>query len=115
MGFLFFFLMIRRPPRSTLFPYTTLFRSARPTIEKNRTKKIAELMQARRFIVVPHWIEPAWRQVYSKTCTQFWFTAGLYFASVLLGDALDEGQPEAPTGSRAFPLRSSVKRFKEAL
>src|SRR3712207_7230091 len=24
----FFFLMIRRPPRSTLFPYTTLFRSA---------------------------------------------------------------------------------------
>src|SRR5579864_8899654 len=26
----FFFLMIRRPPRSTLFPYTTLFRSGRP-------------------------------------------------------------------------------------
>src|SRR5215204_6950571 len=25
--FLFFFVMIRRPPRSTLFPYTTLFRS----------------------------------------------------------------------------------------
>src|SRR5436190_7122180 len=33
-GYYFFFLMIRRPPRSTLFPYTTLFRSragARPT------------------------------------------------------------------------------------
>src|SRR5258708_28805599 len=27
MIFYFFFLMIRRPPRSTLFPYTTLFRS----------------------------------------------------------------------------------------
>src|SRR3712207_8312240 len=27
----FFFLMIRRPPRSTLFPYTTLFRSGVPT------------------------------------------------------------------------------------
>src|SRR2546430_6294753 len=27
--FFFFFLMIRRPPRSTLFPYTTLFRSVR--------------------------------------------------------------------------------------
>src|SRR3989454_12113716 len=27
MIFVFFFLMIRRPPRSTLFPYTTLFRS----------------------------------------------------------------------------------------
>src|SRR5690349_23402251 len=29
----FFFLMMRRPPRSTLFPYTTLFRSARRTSE----------------------------------------------------------------------------------
>src|SRR2546427_6656691 len=29
MFLFFFFLMIRRPPRSTLFPYTTLFRSAR--------------------------------------------------------------------------------------
>src|SRR5574338_772545 len=29
MFFIFFFLMIRRPPRSTLFPYTTLFRSER--------------------------------------------------------------------------------------
>src|SRR2546427_8007437 len=27
---MFFFLMIRRPPRSTLFPYTTLFRSILP-------------------------------------------------------------------------------------
>src|SRR3954468_25112218 len=29
MSLFFFFLMIRRPPRSTLFPYTTLFRSDR--------------------------------------------------------------------------------------
>src|SRR3712207_8170096 len=28
LEYVFFFLMIRRPPRSTLFPYTTLFRSA---------------------------------------------------------------------------------------
>src|SRR2546422_6604033 len=32
--FSFFFLMIRRPPRSTLFPYTTLFRS---TLSRNYT------------------------------------------------------------------------------
>src|SRR2546427_4386839 len=31
--FCFFFLMIRRPPRSTLFPYTTLFRSPRVGVE----------------------------------------------------------------------------------
>src|SRR5438874_11108952 len=30
-AFLFFSLMIRPPPRSTLFPYTTLFRSEAPT------------------------------------------------------------------------------------
>src|SRR5256885_6019625 len=31
---IFFFLMIRRPPRSTLFPYTTLFRSTRSASDK---------------------------------------------------------------------------------
>src|SRR3712207_7360437 len=33
---LFFFLMIRRPPRSTLFPYTTLFRSEGELWRKQR-------------------------------------------------------------------------------
>src|ERR1039457_7388619 len=33
---LFFFLMIRRPPRSTLFPYTTLFRSTHVHRTRNR-------------------------------------------------------------------------------
>src|SRR2546422_5190338 len=31
----FFFLMIRRPPRSTLFPYTTLFRSAQACVSES--------------------------------------------------------------------------------
>src|SRR5215813_14809650 len=31
----FFFLMIRRPPRSTLFPYTTLFRSRVPAVRES--------------------------------------------------------------------------------
>src|SRR2546425_11423887 len=35
-GCSFFFLMIRRPPRSTLFPYTTLFRSAEGVGELHR-------------------------------------------------------------------------------
>src|SRR3712207_7125849 len=34
----FFFLMIRRPPRSTLFPYTTLFRS---DVRHGSTKRVA--------------------------------------------------------------------------
>src|SRR3989442_655285 len=36
-----FFLMIRRPPRSTLFPYTTLFRS-----RFGRVKRIEKVVQA---------------------------------------------------------------------
>src|SRR4029079_19818884 len=38
---LFFFLMIRRPPRSTLFPYTTLFRSL---VRRARTRYVARVM-----------------------------------------------------------------------
>src|SRR2546430_16772394 len=38
----FFFLMIRRPPRSTLFPYTTLFRSLEPqSIGSDRLRAFA--------------------------------------------------------------------------
>src|SRR2546426_8441928 len=36
-GVIFFFLMIRRPPRSTLFPYTTLFRSRVPPVPAVRS------------------------------------------------------------------------------
>src|SRR3712207_8609617 len=35
----FFFLMIRRPPRSTLFPYTTLFRSSPPMGFRARARR----------------------------------------------------------------------------
>src|SRR3712207_8087521 len=34
--YVFFFLMIRRPPRSTLFPYTTLFRSRHEHVPRHR-------------------------------------------------------------------------------
>src|SRR5688572_31367800 len=36
VSLLFFFLMIRRPPRSTLFPYTTLFRSRQRALSRRR-------------------------------------------------------------------------------
>src|SRR2546421_12660630 len=38
----FFFLMIRRPPRSTLFPYTTLFRSDLHSFPTRRSSDQAE-------------------------------------------------------------------------
>src|SRR6266496_6829992 len=44
----FFFLMIRRPPRSTLFPYTTLFRARRAA-----TPRVRGLAPSRRRQAVP--------------------------------------------------------------
>src|SRR5689334_23632033 len=40
---LFFFLLIRRPPRSTLFPYTTLFRSRRAVQQPRARARLARL------------------------------------------------------------------------
>src|SRR5256885_8414068 len=45
----FFFLMIRRPPRSTLFPYTTLFRSVRARALLLRAKPVAQYAATRVF------------------------------------------------------------------
>src|SRR3989475_7146887 len=49
---LFFFLMIRRPPRSTLFPYTTLFRS--PLRESPHLGTEHERLGPARAGAVPH-------------------------------------------------------------
>src|SRR5256885_3899653 len=43
MPFFFFFLMIRRPPRSTLFPYTTLFRSPRGRVSMNSLTRSSDI------------------------------------------------------------------------
>src|SRR5947207_13958266 len=45
-SYFFFFLMIRRPPRSTLFPYTTLFRSTAPRGELAQVQGIRVAGQA---------------------------------------------------------------------
>src|SRR6476660_10293026 len=44
----FFFLMIRRPPRSTLFPYTTLFRSRRVAARHGRRRRGRRARRRRR-------------------------------------------------------------------
>src|SRR5687768_317228 len=41
----FFFLMIRRPPRSTLFPYTTLFRSTRSDVAKGHPQYYQDMAE----------------------------------------------------------------------
>src|SRR5260370_42194714 len=54
----FFFLMIRRPPRSTLFPYTTLFRSlakgCRPSIgDRSGTSAACPVLRCRPLLRPP--------------------------------------------------------------
>src|SRR5690242_21526310 len=49
----FFFLMIRRPPRSTLFPYTTLFRSVRGLRRDCRSARPVASGSVERDVAVP--------------------------------------------------------------
>src|SRR5215203_2999621 len=43
----FFFLMIRRPPRSTLFPYTTLFRARRKALRSSPHRRTGQSVRDR--------------------------------------------------------------------
>src|SRR5256885_10499543 len=52
---LFFFLMIRRPPRSTLFPYTTLFRSL-PELQLKPWLLLLWLVARWRSSAATHWL-----------------------------------------------------------
>src|SRR2546429_6601329 len=49
----FFFLMIRRPPRSPLFPYTTLFRSAMTQAAEQAKRASAVVGRLRRLVEQP--------------------------------------------------------------
>src|SRR5256885_6593079 len=68
---IFFFLMIRRPPRSTLFPYTTLFRSRRPFPQRGRGRsnrdpralrpaRLAAQGRRNRLEALIEWLVPDW-------------------------------------------------------
>src|SRR5260370_665978 len=48
-----FFLMIRRPPRSTLFPYTTLFRSSQREDDRVVDGQLSALLSAARAFAIP--------------------------------------------------------------
>src|SRR2546426_11285160 len=72
--FLFFFLMIRRPPRSTLFPYTTLFRSVprarrrRWTVPPQRREFLPRLLFLTRHRHQPGASEAIRRRIVEERC-----------------------------------------------
>src|SRR3712207_8302945 len=75
----FFFLMIRRPPRSTLFPYTTLFRSnglltsLLLTTDPRQVKMVLvdpKRVELSQFIRIPHLITPVVTDVKDRKSTR---------------------------------------------
>src|SRR5256885_15132307 len=85
-SFFFFFLMIRRPPRSTLFPYTTLFRSA-------------SMPDGRRYLWIARSVSHGQRGYGSPRKT---FSIGLgcdirHAARLVYAKGLDLGDPESAT------------------
>src|SRR5687768_18236841 len=61
-----FFLMIRRPPRSTLFPYTTLFRSA----AQRRGRDGAEALLAALGVLHVHGVAVDWEKVLGASASK---------------------------------------------
>src|SRR5260370_15259379 len=68
--------MIRRPPRSTLFPYTTLFRSSLSTQTPKRTAAaMSEILAVCRPRTFPGWVDniqssfiyPHWRRIQGRS------------------------------------------------
>src|SRR5215467_15872127 len=101
----FFFLMIRRPPRSTLFPYTTLFRS--PTARRSLRQPFAAAEQN----YLSGWfdydaglrspIEGSVGAVTRRTVTHYYLSANVLKASV------DKTFPGAIVASLASPWGQS--------
>src|SRR2546430_6386527 len=66
----FFFLMIRRPPRSTLFPYTTLFRSLKITSLRGLpTNSLPLMLRANCFGLISMWVvgRTPYRLIWSRS------------------------------------------------
>src|SRR3989449_6123480 len=83
----FFFLMIRRPPRSTLFPYTTLFRSC-PWVRQRRYERIVL------------------RKTFSATISSSWGKSSILVRELSLGGGMGTKEDNLRVGSEANILIS---------
>src|SRR2546430_17414243 len=92
----FFFLMIRRPPRSTLFPYTTLFRSARTRLGWEPLKQLHD------DVVAPIAVKKTKGAWY-----RHWRSVSLDGSTLDVADNQDNekafGRPAASRGTSAYP------------
>src|SRR3989449_10835933 len=91
MGFVFFFfLMIRRPPRSTLFPYTTLFRSGDIHDRHDLGKALPQYR-----------LDPLPNSYFGETAP---LTASIKADAHPARDDIDQGHPTTVSGDRGVDL-----------
>src|SRR2546429_1140898 len=108
--FFFFFLMIRRPPRSTLFPYTTLFRSS-----VHRTREMRALLEAGRAVTasldLERTIHVIMEQARSEEHTSELQSRLHLVCRLLLEKKKRATQPHGRNRSRPPPLHSRIPRL----
>src|SRR3712207_2378152 len=100
----FFFLMIRRPPRSTLFPYTTLFRSAVARLEA--TWQLFRELEPK--LVVND--EQIFRELKDRFGSAYGF--GVYFRGGMGAEAIRDLLRDLDLNEEATFLRDTIKTSK---
>src|SRR5258706_8139780 len=110
----FFFLMIRRPPRSTLFPYTTLFRSN--CAKRNRNRYAFELPSNEQLKQPSASVRPHSQKSYNVGVTRASACVGIYSTTVnwplvrdrLLKASRNRAKLVCLRGNTRFPLNRSI-------
>src|SRR5438309_6537899 len=95
-----FFLMIRRPPRSTLFPYTTLFRSLRYVYEGNIYSDGANTYcpKCEELLVRRSWHDVLENRIKDGACPK----CGLTIPGVWTNDATGKRWPKQVVAAKAY-------------
>src|SRR5258708_20769132 len=105
----FFFLMIRRPPRSTLFPYTTLFRS--PPLRRHLRRRSADRTRARHPVRLPPRARLARRD---RKSTRLNSSHQIISYAVFCLKKKKLHTPQAGTHKTLLPIRSSSTTLSAA-
>src|SRR5256885_13480622 len=103
--FVFFFLMIRRPPRSTLFPYTTLFRSGCPSEHKD--------------LVPIHGAPPEWHRATAPACPPSIVFMSLIiifdWPQLLITPSMESHHEKSPEESPMTRIRQTLHHHRHTL
>src|SRR3712207_9065153 len=97
----FFFLMIRRPPRSTLFPYTTLFRSAVARLEE--TWQLFRVLEPKMIVND----EQIFRELKDRFGSPYGF--GVYFRGGMGAESIRDLLKDLDLAAEAASLRETIR------